>query len=587
MTTLDARTAEILQLYRADGWTYQQLATKFGLTRQRIQQIIKKGGGVDYSKARILRQQKRTAAQESLNHEFDAKLGAILSALLKEEVDPTEIARRLQLLGRPVTEDQVRQFANRHSLPVATAQPHLYADVVLRLAVWAAAATSLDIEEDVSEAFRIPSVELAQLVSATVSPEEAAEAAQLVARARRNRAALTLTKDSYEDWRSEWLKRHPKTELYPWPVTALTIMTRLGGGFWNEAMREVGLNLNIRGRPRGRVFYTGEDDYERAVGQFVSESVDGGFRPTTEDYDRWAYNRPVPSLGALRVHFGSWTRALRVGLDVSGRRLPDRKALGVTLEADRLIDIELELLERLFQEAGAQLDGFMPKPQARQLIKKTTSELTGDLVTTFESFRRRWLVAAVKEQPQGFVDNLSPAGKARPQEHRAWSSVQGQRPVREVIEIVIEERSLDSLLSATRGDLRDDGGWLAAPQRARLLRIDSAESARWRVLKAARNVLEHQSMSALGVLASALRSLDDEADALLVLTAPPNSPANVLRWLSAEVGAPAEYAVTSWLDKSRLGHLHRMLARVTKSMRSTSLGSAHEAAVGVRSDPPA
>ena len=67
---------------------------------------------------------------------------------------------------------------------------------------------------------------------------------------------------------------------------------------------------------------------------------------------------------------------------------------------------------------------------------------------------------------------------------------------------------------------------------------------------------------------TSLAGLDPESDGPLMVRVPPNSAANVVIWLAAEVGAPDGHSSASRLQRSRLAHLHAMLVRVTQAMRS-------------------
>lgn len=560
------RNVEIVRLHVQQGWTYQAIGDRFGLTRERVRQLLRQAGAVDHDRTQALRLEQLATAARLAQAEFDRQQGPSIRALLIEDIAPGEIAQRLTMLGRPVTEKEVREFAARHHLPTPNAPPVFFADPVLRIAVLAAAAATAGLRPEPVDAPRLGSVELNMLIKACASIAEVEQAAGLACCAQRNRDRLTITIKAYDRWRDAWLVRFPKRHLYPWPVTAQTIVKRLGRGFWNDAVRDVGLALNVRGRTRGRVVYTEDDAYEQTMALFVADAVDAGMRPSGQEYKRWAASRPVPSQHAVFLHFGNWKRALQVGLARSGRTLP-RRGVAIMPEADRLVDLHLEQLQRLLEEAVDRLSEAMPKPEWNRRYKETVTDLAGDLVSEFESFRRRWLLAAAREEPQGFLANLNPNGRASNKERRVWGSVR-QRPIRDVIDTVVDERRLDALLSATDGDLCDDGGWLAPTQRARLQHIDPQESKRWRVLKAARNSLEHRAERALTALAIALTGLDSESDGPLMVRVPPNSAANVVIWLAAEVGAPDGHSSASRLQRSRLAHLHAMLERVTQAMRS-------------------
>lgn len=46
MTKQNRKRAEQIAKYRSRGWTYQRIATKYGLSRQRVHAILKAGGWV-------------------------------------------------------------------------------------------------------------------------------------------------------------------------------------------------------------------------------------------------------------------------------------------------------------------------------------------------------------------------------------------------------------------------------------------------------------------------------------------------------------------------------------------------------------
>jgi hypothetical protein len=97
--------------------------------------------------------------------ELDRQQGPSIRTLLIEDITPAEIAQRLTILGRPVTEKEVREFAARHHLPTQNAPPVFFADPVLRIAVLAAAATTAGLRPEPVDASRLASVELNMLIN--------------------------------------------------------------------------------------------------------------------------------------------------------------------------------------------------------------------------------------------------------------------------------------------------------------------------------------------------------------------------------------------------------------------------------------
>lgn len=98
-----------------------------------------------------------------------------------------------------------------------------------------------------------------------------------------------------------------------WPPTSQTVRRTLGEGYWNSALRAVGLPVSGRGRARGASRYT-EDDYRTAVRDFLSAAEHAGTPTSFAAYQEWARAQsgagtPRPSGAGLRAHYGGWQSA--------------------------------------------------------------------------------------------------------------------------------------------------------------------------------------------------------------------------------------------------------------------------------------
>ncbi len=98
-----------------------------------------------------------------------------------------------------------------------------------------------------------------------------------------------------------------------WPPGAQTIAARLGAGSWATAMRNLGVEAEGQGRPRGSGKLQ-EEDFFRALSDFLAVEEVAGKRATYACYSEWARtcgsDRRVPSGSTVRQRFGTWSAAL-------------------------------------------------------------------------------------------------------------------------------------------------------------------------------------------------------------------------------------------------------------------------------------
>lgn len=559
------RDAEIERLYLEDGLTLEEIGRKFQLTRERVRQLLKRRGADNPAQSSGVRRDRKANAAAVADEQFDASTrGRLVSLLLRAEVPILEIVARLSQLGHVVDEPTVTAYARRHRLPIPRPGEARFPPSILRLAVLAAATdASGEIAMD-DQAIWIESEALHQLAAVSSGPAEVSALAARASAARRAPEPGTITKAAYEMWRDTWLARFPKSDSLPWPPTAQTVMKRLGGGYWSDALRDVGLLPSERGRSRGALVFTEENEYETAMSEFLTTSASEDRPVSMAEYDRWAVGRVVPSAAAVRTHFGGWNAAKLAGATFSGAPAEGRRRR--VQPGDELVDRFRAQLRREFSEAALSLEADVHRKARDMKTKDVADELLAGSVTAFEEFRRRWLYAAIKEDTSKFLERLSPDGQATNSEKRLWSAVTNLEP-RDAVEFVITGTSLDGLLSSTDGDLRASGSWLAPAQQARLDRIPLGDSPLWRVLKGSRNLRVHRSDRATRALAAAWRDLDLEGEHSWAGRSAPSTPPNVLRWLVAEVTRGSVFGETR-LARSRLAVLLEMLDRTAVLMRS-------------------
>lgn len=562
------RDARILAL-REEGLTLRAIAREVDLSAQMVNVILRQHGVTDPSVARNAKRSKRAAQEVEDASRFESDHGVVVGRLLAANVPPPEIVARLGALGHDVTEGDVRDFADRSGLPVPKPVPPRFGRVMVQLAVLAAAAETAGLSPDPGDGAILESGELLGLRDACPVPGELASAAALAAAGRAGSEGLSITKDRYDEWRGEWIRRYGKVDLsLPWPPTSQTVMKQTGKGAWNDAVREAGLTANTRGRTRGRIFYTGDDAYEEVAQAFVEDVTGQGRRPTVAEYRRWSRGRSAPSEAAMRTYFGPWGQLVRVGMARSGSTMLPRDAVRKAGRADRLVDDQLFELHRHIEHAGAGVDTTGTPAEAAFQLKESVADLAGEVVSGFEVFRRQWIVAATAEDPSAFVAALSSGGSADTKSKKIWATLDPAAPI-DAIPKVIDDRDLDRLIGVPSGSVRDGGGWLAGGAQSRLVRLSEADVARFRVLKAARNVVEHESENAIRVLAAVVAALDPVADAVLLDGAGRlTSRDRVVRWLAAKPIGVEALAYGGTIAKTRLGALIATVERIVATMRS-------------------
>jgi hypothetical protein len=568
------RDAEIVRIYREEHLTYAAIGRKFHppIARQRVQAILEREGALDSARKRSRSDERRDDAERVRKRNASARLeiidrevGVAIRGLLEVNVAPVEIARRLTILGRSVTSEEVRLYARERRLPIPVASSDRFSDELLRLTMMAAASEVGGLAGSFDLAVSLAASDLEALRSVCSSPEEAEVAAGLAGATRECAADLLLSKAAYDRWRLGWLSRFPKEDEAPWPPTSQTMWHRYGS--WNAAVVRAGLIASDRGRPAGLIVYA-ESDYDEAAANFYVAMVKANRRPTIQEYDRWQRDRPVPSSASLRTRFGSWGKVINVarvaipGLDAPLTRMR-------VLESDAIVDGFLDELEAIRRDLEAAGEEHTKKAEQLLDVRHAVAKACGEMVSSFESFRRRWILAAAREDPSNLPKNLASDGQATSGERRAWESV-GKEVTRAAVDVVIDSFQLDKLLGGAEASLTAHGGWLAGEQRARLSRIEDVDSLRWRVLKFARNAIEHESDKAIKGLRVAISALDPAVEPHLASQSAPNTPARVVRWLATRVGPPTGHDTDRSVHAIRLAHLHVMLHRVASTMRSDS-----------------
>ena len=165
------------------------------------------------------------------------------------------------------------------------------------------------------------------------------------------------------------LRDHIFEESPSWPAPASDLVRRLGGGFWDQALATVGLNL-VRTVDRFQ-----QDDFPMAVDDFSEERSGRGLSPSLENYDRWviaeiALGRDRPSALELMDHYGGWGAALRKAVTRSSNSTPEVYASSLPVEDDGVLFEVPDLAhEEAWVRAGEYICELLARiPRRRSLV---------------------------------------------------------------------------------------------------------------------------------------------------------------------------------------------------------------------------
>ncbi|MDP8930771.1 MAG: hypothetical protein M3O70_19935 [Actinomycetota bacterium] len=310
---------------------------------------------------------------------------------------------------------------------------------------------------------------------------------------------LSLSRKRYDEWRLRILQEiglASRKGSSPWPPTSQTVMKRMGGGFWAEAMKSVGLIPGAHGRSRGLLMFV-EQDYNDAVTDYLAHAANSGQASTVHGYSRWVEveeragrRRPAPA--SLRRKYGSCTNAKRI-ITASGFRPLGRDP--------RLILSQTVVARDALHHAQSELGQFLERVAAARPAEASSNITTflRSFVEEFEIRRRDWLRTIVALDEGAVARRLtSPAGLKR-----ARREALTKRPTD--LTAVLTDRYIDTMLSG--GDPRQTDGWLRPEAQAQLSALPDEIAQRFAVLRCARNFLTHDSEEARGKLQDSIGRL--------------------------------------------------------------------------------
>ena len=500
------RDLAMRELYLA-GQTLSEIGERYGLTRQRVQQILQKVGGVTALQARSARQQARDKRLTAQVEAFLTEYGNTIEVLAASGCSRTDLEARFSLLRPAIPSAVVREgVAAADVLFDIVVQELIFSTAVIESAVWYVLARSLNLAADWSIALKEVDLQDAREVAAALQDqgldaETSASVLCLVASAKAHASThvgVALTKKRYEEvrgWVLQDLGLQSRRGSAPWPPTSQTVMKRLGDGFWADALTSIGLTPGPRGRSRGLLVFR-EQDYDSAVVDYLAQTAATGQDSTFSGYERWVEieersGRRRPSSAAVRLRYRNWTNAKRM-VAASGARPPSR--------LDGLVRPVATVSTSALHHAQEELTRFLTalgdtRPvQASALIEGFIRSFAEE----FELRRRDWLRAAVSLDPTAARRCLASGSLPRPQRDALTRTPAD-------VDAALTDRYLDHMLSG--GDPRRTDDWLRADAQAELDALPDEVALQFSVLRAARNYLTHASEESRTRLQAAIQRL--------------------------------------------------------------------------------
>ena len=320
----EQRDAAMVERY-ADGETLDAIGQSFGITRERVRQIIAKVGGTNAEESRRNRIAAREAATRAAHEAFLAEYGDLARQMAKRGVTRPDTVLKLQALYPAIDVDLAEEALKGSPILFSKAQvDDIFSQEALAAGIWFLLGSDRSLAPDrewaaVNLDLSLMSELRAALESAEASPDDVATILGVIGAARKHvveNPSASITGARYQELRDELvgaLGLVSRQGAFPWPPTRQTVMKRFGG--WNEALEAMGIGLASKGRPKGLVKFTRED-YDDAVRDYCFYATEAETKATNDGYASWVTEeifagRERPSLASVRNVYGTWSHAAR------------------------------------------------------------------------------------------------------------------------------------------------------------------------------------------------------------------------------------------------------------------------------------
>ncbi|MFB2572705.1 sigma factor-like helix-turn-helix DNA-binding protein [Micrococcus sp. IITD107] len=319
------RDIRIVERY-AGGETLESIGNSYGITRERVRQIVKKVGGTSADESRKRRVDQREIAYRQRLDRFMDLYGPVAGRMASLGMSREEAVGRLKMLHPDLEVEFAHDALRTSSLVFDRSVEDIFSTGAMEAAIWYLIGAERGLAPDLKYAsvhldFKVMHELSETLLAGDATEENVATVLGIIGAAKKlgeSDPGLTITGARYNELRLElletlgWVSARGST---PWPPTRQTFSLRFGS--WNAALASMGLSISDRGRSRGLLKFT-EDDYLNAIHMFLERQEAAGRPATFDAYDQLAGELAetaarIPSGSSVRNYFGGWTAALRQG----------------------------------------------------------------------------------------------------------------------------------------------------------------------------------------------------------------------------------------------------------------------------------
>ncbi|WP_234005521.1 sigma factor-like helix-turn-helix DNA-binding protein [Arthrobacter sp. PGP41] len=245
----EQRDAAMVERY-ADGETLDAIGQSFGITRERVRQIIAKVGGTNAEESRKNQIAAREAATKAAHEAFLAQYGNLARQMAKRGVSRPDTVLKLQALFPTIDVDLAEDALRGSAILFSKAQvDDIFSQEALAAGIWFLLGSDRNLAPDrewavVNLDLSLMSELRAALESAEASPDDVATILGVIGAAQKHLSedpAVSITGARYQELRDELVVAFglvSRQGAFPWPPTRQTVMKRFGG--WNEALEAMG-----------------------------------------------------------------------------------------------------------------------------------------------------------------------------------------------------------------------------------------------------------------------------------------------------------------------------------------------------------
>ncbi|MGN7198597.1 homing endonuclease associated repeat-containing protein [Arthrobacter sp. SAFR-044] len=320
----EQRDAAMVERY-ADGETLDAIGQSFGITRERVRQIIAKVGGTNAEESRKKRAADREAAVQDSHSAFLSSYEGLARQMARRGCTRVDAINRLEALHPGIDRELAEDALKSSDIVFDYSQTDdIFSKETVAAGIWYLLGSDLGLSPDREWAAVYLELSLMTelrdaLEAAEVTPDDVATILGVIGAAQKHveqNPSTSITAQRYHRLRGELI---PALGLVSrkgsnaWPPTGQTLMKRFGS--WNNALEALGIGTTKQGRPKGLLKFTRED-YDNAVRDYCASARAANTKATNAGYDVWARaeranGRGRPSIASVRGIYGSWSDAVR------------------------------------------------------------------------------------------------------------------------------------------------------------------------------------------------------------------------------------------------------------------------------------